>query len=97
MRIRLHHLLKDLIKLREEVSNLRNEYRSGKIDLGAAAVGANLAVELARSMEEEMGPLLKKHDGALSLLPNHFDGACQSLGFDPFLKEKYTDDMTFAC
>ncbi|KAK2470412.1 hypothetical protein H9L39_18029 [Fusarium oxysporum f. sp. albedinis] len=54
-------LLKDLIKLRKEVSNLWNEYHSGKIDLAAAAVGANLAIELARSMEEEMAPLLKKH------------------------------------
>ncbi|PON15086.1 hypothetical protein C2W62_25695 [Candidatus Entotheonella serta] len=90
-------LLKDLINLREEVSNLWNEYRSGKIDLGAAAVGANLAVELARSMEEEMAPLLKKHDGALALLPKYFDAACQSLGLDPFRKEKFTDDMNFAC
>ncbi|EXA28826.1 hypothetical protein FOVG_19591 [Fusarium oxysporum f. sp. pisi HDV247] len=54
-------LLKDFIKLRQEVSNLWNEYRSGTIDLPAAAVGANLAIELARSMEEEMAPLLKNH------------------------------------
>ncbi|KAK4074670.1 hypothetical protein Purlil1_12889 [Purpureocillium lilacinum] len=87
----------NLIDLREEVSNLWNEYCSGKIDLGAAAVGANLAVELARSMEEEMAPLLKKHDGALALLPKYFDAACQSQGLDPIRKEKFTDDMNFAC
>ncbi|KAF4443572.1 bloom syndrome protein [Fusarium austroafricanum] len=79
-------LLKDLIKLRKEVSNLWNEYHSGKIDLAAAAVGANLAIELARSIEEEMALLLKKHGGALALLPKYF-GA----------KEQFSDDMNFAC
>ncbi|EXM14534.1 hypothetical protein V3481_012917 [Fusarium oxysporum f. sp. vasinfectum] len=90
-------LLKDFIKLRKEVSNLWNEYRSGTIDLAAAAVGANLAIELARSMEEEMAPLLKKHGGALALLPKYFDAVCQSLGLDPFKKERFSDDMNFAC
>ncbi|KAH7460204.1 hypothetical protein FOMA001_g19618 [Fusarium oxysporum f. sp. matthiolae] len=90
-------LLKDFIKLRKEVSNLWNEYHSGKIDLAAAAVGANLAIELARSMEEEMAPLLKKHGGALALLPKYFGAVCQSLGLDPFQKERFSDDMNFAC
>ncbi|KAJ4244163.1 hypothetical protein NW764_016578 [Fusarium oxysporum] len=90
-------LLKDLIKLRKEVSNLWNEYHSGKIDLAAAAVGANLAIELARSMEEEMAPLLKKHGGALALLPKYFGAVSQSLGLDPFHKERLSDDMNFAC
>ncbi|EXL39720.1 hypothetical protein FOCG_17691 [Fusarium oxysporum f. sp. radicis-lycopersici 26381] len=90
-------LLKDFIKLRQEVSNLWNEYRSGKIDLAAAAVGANLAIELTRSMEEEMAPLLKKHGGALALLPKYFGAVCQSLGLDPFQKERFSDDMNFAC
>ncbi|EXK76386.1 hypothetical protein FOQG_18873 [Fusarium oxysporum f. sp. raphani 54005] len=80
-------LVKDLIKLRKEVSNLWDEYRSGKLDLSAAAVGANLAIELARSMEEEMAPLLPKYFGAV----------CQSLGLDPFQKERFSDDMNFAC
>ncbi|KAF7555341.1 hypothetical protein G7Z17_g2208 [Cylindrodendrum hubeiense] len=90
-------LLKDLINLREEVGNLWNEYRSGKIDLAAAAVGANLATELARSMEEEMAPLLKKYDGVSVMLPQFFTAACNSLGLDPSQKERVTDDMNFAC
>ncbi|KAK2666955.1 hypothetical protein RAB80_017376 [Fusarium oxysporum f. sp. vasinfectum] len=90
-------LLKDLIKLRKEVSNLWNEYHSGKIDLAAAAIGANLAIELARSMEEEMAPLLKKHGGALALLPKYFGAVSQYLGLDPFQKERFSDDMNFAC
>ncbi|KAG6980387.1 hypothetical protein FocnCong_v009731 [Fusarium oxysporum f. sp. conglutinans] len=90
-------LLKDFINLRKEVSNLWNEYRSGTIDLAAAAVGANLAIELARSMEEKMAPLLKKHGGALALLPKYFGAVCQSLGLDPFQKERFSDDMNFAC
>ncbi|KAI3573588.1 hypothetical protein IWW34DRAFT_707176 [Fusarium oxysporum f. sp. albedinis] len=79
-------LLKDFIKLRQEVSNLWNEYRSGTIALPAAAVGANLAIELARSMEEEM-----------ALLPKYFGAVCQYLGLDPFQKERFSDDMNFAC
>ncbi|KAH7471243.1 hypothetical protein FOMA001_g13142 [Fusarium oxysporum f. sp. matthiolae] len=90
-------LLKDFINLRKEVSNLWNEYRSGAIDLAAAAVGANLAIELARSVEEKMAPLLKKHGGALALLPKYFGAVCQSLGLDPFQKERFSDDMNFAC
>ncbi|EXM15213.1 hypothetical protein FOTG_16428 [Fusarium oxysporum f. sp. vasinfectum 25433] len=90
-------LLKDFIKLRQEVSNLWNEYRSGTIDLPATAVGANLAIELARSMEEEMAPLLKKHGGALALLPKYFGAVSQYLGLDPFQKERLSDDMNFAC
>ncbi|KAF4455159.1 hypothetical protein F53441_2448 [Fusarium austroafricanum] len=69
----------------------------GKIDLAAAAVGANLAIELARSMEEEMAPLLKKHGDTLALLPKYFGAVCQSLGLDPFQKERFSDDMNFAC
>ncbi|KAI8415918.1 hypothetical protein FOFC_05545 [Fusarium oxysporum] len=68
-------LLKDFIKLRQEVSNLWNEYCSGMINLPAAAVGANLAIKLARSMEEEMAPLLKNHGGVLALLPKYFGAA----------------------
>ncbi|PCD21189.1 hypothetical protein AU210_016615 [Fusarium oxysporum f. sp. radicis-cucumerinum] len=90
-------LLEDFIKLRQEVSNLWNEYRSGTIDLAAAAIGANLAIELARSIEEEMAPLLKKHGGALALLPKYFGAVSQSLGLDPFQKERFSDDMNFAC
>ncbi|KAF5234223.1 hypothetical protein FAUST_7749 [Fusarium austroamericanum] len=90
-------LLKDLIRLRGEVSNLWNEYRSGKIDLAAAAVGSNLAIELARSMEEDMVPLLKRHGGALALLPKYFGIVCQSLCLDPSQKELCSDDMNFAC
>ncbi|SCV61293.1 uncharacterized protein FFFS_15862 [Fusarium fujikuroi] len=90
-------LLKDLIKLRKEVSNLWNEYHNGKIDLAAAAIGANLAIELARSMEEEMAPLLKKHGGALALLPKYFGAVSQYLGLDPFQKERLSDDMNFTC
>ncbi|KAL9572082.1 hypothetical protein ACKAV7_003799 [Fusarium commune] len=90
-------LLNNLIKLRKKVSNLWNEYHSGKIDLTAAAVGANLAIEPARSMEEEMAPLLKWHGGALALLPKYFGAVCQSLGLGPFQKERYSDDMNLAC
>ncbi|KAK7586288.1 hypothetical protein V3481_009033 [Fusarium oxysporum f. sp. vasinfectum] len=90
-------LLKDFIKLRKEVSDLWNEYRSGMINLAAAAVGANLAIELACSIEEEMAPLLKKHGGVLVLLPKYFGAVCQSLGLDPFQKERSSDDMNFAC
>ncbi|KAH7128876.1 hypothetical protein EDB81DRAFT_808444 [Dactylonectria macrodidyma] len=90
-------LLKDLFSLREEIRDLWQNYSSGKLDLAATAVGVNMALELARSMEEEMAPLLKKHGGAIALLPKIFDGVCQSLGINPLKKELPSDDMNFAC
>ncbi|KAJ4016130.1 hypothetical protein NW761_015102 [Fusarium oxysporum] len=48
-------------------------------------------------MEEEMAPLLKNHGGVLALLPKYFGAVCQYLGLDPFQKERFSDDMNFAC
>ncbi|KAI5462203.1 hypothetical protein BGZ63DRAFT_403462 [Mariannaea sp. PMI_226] len=90
-------LLNDIFKLREEVQNLWSEYRSKKIDLAAAANGANIAIELARSMEDEVAPLLNKHGSARTLIPRYFSAACRVLGRDCSQRERASDDVNFAC
>ncbi|KAH7000764.1 hypothetical protein EDB80DRAFT_724433 [Ilyonectria destructans] len=90
-------LLKDLFSLREEIRDLWQDYSSGKLDLAATAVSVNIALELARGMEEEVTPLLVKYGGAITLLPKIFDAVCQSLGLDPNEKELPSDDMNLAC
>lgn len=90
-------LLKDLFSLREEIHDLWQDYSSGKLDLAATAVSVNIALELARGMEEEVTPLLVKYGGAITLLPKIFDAVCQSLGLDPNEKELPSDDMNLAC
>ncbi|KAH7113980.1 hypothetical protein B0J13DRAFT_533754 [Dactylonectria estremocensis] len=86
-----------LLSLREETRDLWQDYYRDKLDVAATAVGANMAPELARSMEDEMTSLLKKHGAVIALLPEIFDGVCQSLGIDPLDKELSSDDMYSAC
>ncbi|KAH6976511.1 hypothetical protein BKA56DRAFT_589718 [Ilyonectria sp. MPI-CAGE-AT-0026] len=90
-------LLKDLFSLREEIRDLWEDYSNGKLDLAATAVSVNIALELARTMEEEVTPLLVKYGGAITLLPKIFDAVCQSLGLDPNEKKLPSDDMNLAC
>ncbi|QPH17623.1 hypothetical protein C2857_002492 [Epichloe festucae Fl1] len=90
-------LLQDLISLRQEVAALWQAYDDGGISLAAAATSANLAVELARAMEEEISPLLERHGGALTVLSEFFAAACVAAGHDPTAKARPKDDMNFAC
>lgn len=90
-------LLQDLITLRQEVAALWQAYDDGGISLAAAATSANLAVELARAMEEEISPLLERHGGALTVLSEFFAAACVAAGHDPTAKARPKDDMNFAC
>ncbi|KAL6918992.1 hypothetical protein FSST1_003018 [Fusarium sambucinum] len=90
-------LFKDFINLREEINSLWNEYRTGKIDLAAAAVGVNLAIELARSLEEDIAPLLESHGGSTEVLPHYYGMVCESMDLDFSEKERPSDDMNFEC
>lgn len=90
-------LLGDLFILREEVGSLWKEYIDGKIDLAAAATGANMAVELARTMEDDISPLLNKYGGSAAMLSAVFIAVCKNLDLDPFQKARPSDDMSFYC
>lgn len=75
-------LLDDFTRLREEVRSLWKRHLEGSLDLAAAAVATNTAFELARSMEDEVKPLLDKHGGVDELITVYFTGICEACGVD---------------
>ncbi|RSM00094.1 hypothetical protein CEP52_009325 [Fusarium oligoseptatum] len=79
-------LLDDFTRLREEVRSLWKRHREGSLDLAAAAVATNTAFELARSMEDEVKPLLDKYDGVHELITVYFINICKSCGVDALRK-----------
>ncbi|KAI8719775.1 hypothetical protein NCS52_00759500 [Fusarium sp. LHS14.1] len=78
----LTSLLDDFSRLRDEVRSLWKRHLEGSLDLAAAAVATNTAFELARSMEEEVKPLLNKHDGVDQLITEYFTRICEACGVD---------------
>ncbi|KAF5120200.1 hypothetical protein E5D57_013551 [Metarhizium anisopliae] len=77
-------LLGDYSRLRQEVKSLWADYEANRLDLAAAAVATNMAFELARSMEEEIAPIIRKHDGeAGELATTYFMGLCNLYRIDP--------------
>lgn len=96
-------LLDDFARLREEVRSLWKRHLDGSLDLAAAAVATNTAFELARSMEDEVKPLLDKHDGVSELIVVYFSNICEACGIDnedreegePYNMEAY--DLAKAC
>ncbi|UPK99330.1 hypothetical protein LCI18_010265 [Fusarium solani-melongenae] len=75
-------LLDDFTRLREEVRSLWKRHLEGSLDLAAAAVAINTAFELARSMEDEVKPLLDKHGGVNELITVYFTRICEACGVD---------------
>ncbi|EEU48956.1 uncharacterized protein NECHADRAFT_75637 [Fusarium vanettenii 77-13-4] len=67
---------------RRGVRSLWKRHLEGSLDLAAAAVATNTAFELARSMEEEVKPLLNKHDGVDQLITVYFQRICEACGVD---------------
>lgn len=90
-------LMQDFERLREEIFDLWEAYQDGKIDLAAAAVGVNLALELAKTTEEDISPLLKKHGGIMVLIPTLYTAACSALDLDPDYRARPSDEMNFSC
>jgi hypothetical protein len=56
-------LLGDANKLRSDVLWIWSKYHAGIIDLIAAALATNTAVELVRSLVDDVMPLINKHGG----------------------------------
>lgn len=75
-------LLSDYRRLGDEVEQLWARYRSGQLDLAAAAVATNTAFELARGMEEEIKPQLDKNGGSVRLVNDCFLSLCNACGID---------------
>jgi hypothetical protein len=80
-------LLEDYGRLSKEIKSLWLRYSTDSLDLAAVSVATNMAFELARSMEDEMKPLLDKHGGAANLATSYFFELCRASGIDAEDKE----------
>ena len=82
-------LLSDYDRLRTEIQALWADWVDQDLDLASVAVATNAAFELARSMEEEIEPLIRKHGGRGAMVKKCFDTLCATLGFEvkrPFVE-----------
>ncbi|KAF7559900.1 hypothetical protein G7046_g4248 [Stylonectria norvegica] len=75
-------LLDDYACLRTELKSLWADYSSGHLDLAAVSVATNSAFELARSMEDEVKPILDKHQGGYALVWVYFTLLCKACDID---------------
>jgi hypothetical protein len=76
----LYFLLFDLNRLRTEVSRAWEGYKEGMVDLIAASITTNTAVDLARAMEDDMKDLLAKGGGADRMLELYYTSQCFAAG-----------------
>ncbi|PVH92656.1 hypothetical protein DM02DRAFT_662742, partial [Periconia macrospinosa] len=60
-------LFRDFAKLRTEVSRAWSGYNKGGHDIVAASITTNVAVDLARSMAEELKKMSEKHGGVMKI------------------------------
>jgi hypothetical protein len=64
-------LINDLNKLRAEVSHAWEGFKKGGLDLTAVSLTTNTAVDLARSMVEDLGTTCSKFGGAHTMLQTY--------------------------
>ena len=89
-------LMDDLSRLRIEIAELWTRYEAGGIDIAAASVATNTAIELARSFEDEISHLVQKNDGPSLFHSRYFHAISEALGIDAEAKQRPTDDYNFA-
>ncbi|KAF2703036.1 hypothetical protein K504DRAFT_452005 [Pleomassaria siparia CBS 279.74] len=88
-------LLHDLNRLRNEVKTAWEGYKQGLIDLVAASITTNTAVDLARAMEDDMKDTLQKYGGAPTMLDMYYVASCMGAGTSVSHKERRGDDLNF--
>lgn len=88
-------LMDDLGRLREEVAGLWAEYEAGKKDIAAVAVATNTAIELARSYEEEIKPLVQKQGGTSMFHVTYWNAICSTMWIDTEVLQHPSDDYNF--
>jgi hypothetical protein len=76
----LHLLPHDFNRLRSEVSTGWDRYSMGGQELVAAAITTNTAIDLARSMTDELESIFPKHGGAHQMLRIYYAGQCVGAG-----------------
>lgn len=84
-------LLGDYSRLRQEIKSLWADYKANRLDLAAAAVATNTAFELARSMEDEIMPIVSKHGSANEIATLYFMEICKLSGIDALGKKQPGD------
>ncbi|KAK4206477.1 hypothetical protein QBC37DRAFT_458885 [Rhypophila decipiens] len=72
--------LRDLSRIRDEVLSLWDQWAKGELDLTAAAVATNTAFELARTMEDEIRPVLDKKGGGAKVASRYYEVLCNRAG-----------------
>lgn len=92
----LYLLLHDLNKLRTEVSTAWAGYKNGMHDLIAASITTNTAVDLARSMVDELKSTFAKHGGASRMLHVYHAAHCLGVGTSEAHRARPGDDMNFS-
>lgn len=76
-------MIDDMNKIRQEVKRIWAGYRDGMFDLAAAAVATNTAVDLARSLADEIEPLFRPHGGVWKVAQKFYLGVAFAAGFSP--------------
>lgn len=84
-------LLDDYAQLRAEIRKLWIDQAAGRLDLAAASVATNASFELARSMEDDVEPLLRDVGGTHAFIDTFFRSLCGALGVDPLAKKEPRD------
>ncbi|POS76706.1 hypothetical protein DHEL01_v204908 [Diaporthe helianthi] len=77
-------MIDDLNKIRQEIRNIWAFYRDGSIELAAAAVATNTAVDLARNLADEIDPLLRPHGGFWKIAQKFYIIVTATKGFISF-------------
>lgn len=89
-------LMDDLSRLRAEIAELWTRYEAGEMDIAAVSVATNTAIELARSFEDEIKPLVQENGGSSVFHVKYFYAVSGALGIDAEAKQRPTDDYNFA-
>jgi hypothetical protein len=88
-------LLEDLNNFRNFIRRTWVKYQQGALDLIAASISTNTAIDLARRMEDELQTLCARHGGTEKMLHMLYSMHCIHKGTLPTIKERPTDDLNF--
>lgn len=91
-----HCLLIDLDSIREHIKSIWRLYRDRLIDLHAASITTNTAVELIRHMQEDYDKRFPSHADFEGLVNIFYGSQCFHQGEDPEHKEMPDDPFNFA-
>jgi hypothetical protein len=89
-------LLHDFSSLRTEVKRAWTGYHNGVHDLVAASITTNTAVDLARSMTDDLKTTFAKHGGATTMMQVYYAIHCKTSATPEARKVRPGDDMNFS-